>query len=315
MLNVVSRLETLKINYDKLDIARISCGIEEKESLFINKISQTFKFEVSKLIALFSFNKDTIKDETKYKIVEINRKDLYDDIDRIRNKELNVYAKLLLPHKATVEEIVLTSNLSLVNNTKIVVPMGMSIRMLDAIDEVSKGIELCNQHLLPVLSELNLYISTLLSDPKSRSTVSKIDSRKGKDDVDVINKKLNEILNNVINVNSTEQHKKFKQLYPIILEFGKSYNNYLNLTNIVNVDYLSKVLTLTDQISYKIEELINQLQSDNENVKVSSNTIKTLLSDTGKAADFVTYATSVFLLSDYLGQTILDTINKTKNIK
>ena len=315
MINVVSRIDELKTNFEKLELARISCGIEEKESPFINKISQTFRNEVNKLISMFSFNKNTIEKESKYKIVQVNRKELLSDIDSIKNKELNVYSKMLLPYKEEVQKIVLTGNLTLVNNTKIVVPMGMNVRMLDAIDEVSKGIELCNQHLMPVLSELNLFISTLLSDPKSRGTVSKIDSRKGKDSVDNINNKLNEILNNVINVNSTEQHKKFKQLYPIIVEFGKSYNNYLNLTNIVNVDYLSKVLTLTDQISYKIEELIQQLQSDNENVKVSSNTIKTLLSDTGKAADFVTYATSVFLLSDYLGQTILDTINKTKDIK
>ena len=307
MLNVVSRIEELKANVERLEVARISCGIEDKGSPFINKISETFTTEVSKLVSLFTFNKDALIGGTKYKIAKVDRSSLYSDVKDIRNKEIGVYTQLLTPYKNKVEDIVLNSNLSLLNNTMIVVPMGMSVRMLDAITEVSKGVDICNEHLLPVLTELNLYIS----NPKSRSTVSKIDNRKGKDSVESINKTLKELLNNVVDINAKHQHLKFKKLYPVVTEFGKAYNNYMSLANIVNPEYLSKVLTLTDQISYKIEELIYQLKAESEENKVSTNTIKTLLKDTTNAADFVTLATSVFLMSDYLGQSILDVFNKS----
>lgn len=225
------------------------------------------------------------------------------------SNEHNAYVEDLLKNKKDMQYVVNNLSYSILENARVMAPVGIKVDLLKACKELKEGIKLINTEVFKSLDSLDDYISNVLNDADFRTQ-----TRPQKADKNAIDysTKLYSVLNTCVDDSKVEDTTKLKELLPNLNSLQKVYEELVDLSDLTSVDKIKEINDAVDAIYVKVEALEKEL---NTTFEVSKVVLKKLVEDLESNAKLVTVAINTIYLYNQTVLCVNNIIRRFRDMK
>lgn len=276
--------------YDQLDTLTFMAGNISTEGVgsFINKISSFFASKIAYVREAVSMSANIL--------------------NRVDN-DINIYAQELKKSKKDMLYIVNNLSYTLLENARVMTPVGLDTDLLEACKELKDGLKIFNTDVLRCLEELDMYVSQVLNDKEFRTQTK---PQKPEKDPANYATRIHSILNKCVSTKNVEDTKLIKEILPNISSLQKVYEQLMELASASHVNILKQINEYIGSIEAKVAILEKDLTTDMEISKV---VLKKLVEDLESNARLVTTSVNMMYFYNQLVLCVNNIIKKFKNMK
>lgn len=276
--------------YDRLDTLTFMAGNISTEGLgsFISKVSSFFGSKIAYVREALGISANVLK-----------------NVD----SGINVYTQELIKSKKDMLYVVNNLSFSILENARVMTPVGLDVDLLEACKELKDGIKIFNTDVMKCLEELDMYVSQVLNDKEFRTQTKP--QRVDKDPSNYATR-IYGILNKCVSTKKVEDTKLVKEILPNLSSLQKVYDQLVELADASHVNLLKQLNEYIASIDVKVEALEKDLTTDME---ISKTVLKKLVEDLESNARLVTASVNMMYFYNQLTLCVNNMIKKFKNMK
>ena len=191
-------------------------------------------------------------------------------------KQINTISKLPGDKYSIVQDILIPN------------VVGSKVYLFELAREAKDAMKLIEEHTEPILNQLDLFISKVLTEKDTRTSSRPLEPQSG---IKELNAKLEKAMKNVINPKNRLDQTKFHKVYPHWASFKETYDELISTSRYGAIENYQVILNLITNISDKVKEFT--ILAEEKQFEISKHVIKKLGTDLENGAKYITAMSSV----------------------
>lgn len=214
-------------------------------------------------------------------------------VDRIRIRgyeDYNAFVSELYDVRKKIDAIskLPGEKYSVVKNIMIPNVVGSKVFLFEIADEARDAMKLIEEHTEPILNQLDLFVSKVLTDKNVRTSSRPLEPQPK---IKEINDKLEKVMQKILNPKNVLDQTKFDKVYPHWKSFKETYDILINTSRYGAIENYQVILNLIENISVKVKELTKL--AEEKQFEISKHVIKKLGTDLENGAKYITAMSAV----------------------